>query len=92
MNCSMMIYGKELMYAITYKVNQPGFTIYTRQYYHNFRIGINNNNFECSHGINIPILKRYAVGKGTKIQIFDQDDFSLIQTIEVPNPNNDPHL
>lgn len=92
MNCSMMMIGKFVRFAITYKTSQPGFTIYRRQMYHNFKVAINSSNYEGSHGINIPKLKRYAIGHKMTIEIFDQEDFKLIQTIEVPNPENDPEL
>lgn len=78
MNCSMMMIGKFVRFAITYKTSQPGFTIYRRQQYHNFKVAIDSHDYEGSFGINIPKLKRYAIGHKMTIQIFDQDDFKLV--------------
>jgi len=50
MNCSQMMYGPKVKFGITYKTNEPGFTIYTRQHYHNFRVQTSNKNYEGSLG------------------------------------------
>jgi hypothetical protein len=71
MNCSMMMIGKFVRFSITYKTNQPGFTIYKRSMYHNFKVAIDSNNYEGSFGINIPKLKRYAIGMKMTLKIFD---------------------
>lgn len=37
-NCNQMIIGKFVRYAITYKTNQPSFSITRRQYTHDFLV------------------------------------------------------
>jgi hypothetical protein len=46
MSCSVMMFGSLVRFGITYKSNQPGFTIYTRKYFHNFKCAISNKNYE----------------------------------------------
>ena len=40
MSCSQMMFGPLVRYSITYKANEPNFTIYTRKYFHNFKVDI----------------------------------------------------
>lgn len=93
MNCSMMMIGKFVRFAITYKTNQQGFIIYTRSAYHNFKVTLDARSFEGAHGINFSHLDKYAVGKGMEVRLYDQKTFTQIgDTIEVENPDNDPEL
>lgn len=75
MNCSMMMIGRFVRFAITYKTNQPGFTIYTRSYYHNFKVTVDSNNYEGAHGLNFFLLDKYALGKKKTITFYDQKTF-----------------
>lgn len=56
MNCSMMMIGKFVRFAITYKTSQQGFTIYTRSCYHNFKVQLDTEDYEGSHGIDFSTL------------------------------------
>ena len=38
MQCSQMMFGARVRYGITYKHDQPGFQIFTRKYFHNFKV------------------------------------------------------
>ena len=38
MGCSVMMFGPLVRFGITIKVGQPGFTLYTKKYYHNFKV------------------------------------------------------
>ena len=42
MHCSQMMFGSRVRYGISYKTGQPNFTIYTRKYFHNFKVQINS--------------------------------------------------
>lgn len=46
MQCSVMMFGSRVRFGITYKSNQPGFSVYTRKYFHNFKVAISNENYE----------------------------------------------
>ena len=71
MNCSMMMFGKRVRFGITYKTNQPGFVIFTRTSYHNFKVAIDANNWESSIGANLGNIGCYAIAKLNEIKIFD---------------------
>ena len=38
MQCSRMLFGRKVRNCITFKTNQPGFTIYKRKFYHNAKV------------------------------------------------------
>lgn len=61
MKCSIMLFGPKVRFGITYKTNQPGFTIYKRKYFHNFKVNIKNTNCEGSHGANLHSMKAYVM-------------------------------
>lgn len=77
MNCSQMMFGKMVRYGITYKTSQMGFTVYTRQSFHNFRVTISTENFEGAVGANLSSIKKYAVGKKLSLCIHDAVTFDL---------------
>lgn len=56
MQCSVMMFGSRVRFGITYKSNQPGFAVYTRKYFHNFKVAISNENLEGAQGCNLPNL------------------------------------
>jgi hypothetical protein len=48
-----MMFGPKVMYGITYKTGQPDFTIFTRKFYHNFKVQISSDNMEGAKGSNL---------------------------------------
>lgn len=40
MGCSQMMFGPKVLNCITYKQNEPNYKIYTRKYFHNFKVDI----------------------------------------------------
>ena len=56
MNCSMMMIGKFVRFAITYKKGQTGFTVYQRTCYHNFKVQLSTENYEGAFGIDFSTL------------------------------------
>lgn len=40
MQCSQLMFGARVRYGVSYKTNQPGFTLYSRKYFHNFKVAI----------------------------------------------------
>lgn len=83
-----MMFGTRVRYGISFKINQPGFMIYTRKYYHNFKVTINNQNHEGALGANIKKQGWYVMGKGSTVGIYDQEKFHCRQEFKAP-ANND---
>jgi len=65
MQCSQMMFGSRVRYGITYKANQPGIQVYTRKYYHNFKVSITNKNFEGAVGSNLSSMGAYVMAEKT---------------------------
>lgn len=84
MQCSVLMFGSRVRYGISYKTNQPGFQIYTRKYFHNFKVAISGANFEGAEGANLPTMNAYIMAEKTKIGVYDDSNFSLIQSWNVP--------
>ena len=70
--------------GITFKANQPGLHIYTRKYYHNFKVAITSKNFEGSVGLNLKSISSYLMAEKTQIGMYDQYDFTPSQTWSIP--------
>ena len=85
MQCSVMMFGARVRFGITYKTNQPGFQVYTRKFFHNFKVAISNNNYEGAKGCNLPSMGAYIMSEKQKVGIYDQKDFQLIQSWNVPS-------
>jgi len=77
MSCSQLMFGSRVRYGISYKTNQPGFQIFTRKYYHNFKVATTTKNFEGAKGANLSSMNAYVMAEQTKIGIYDEVDFSL---------------
>lgn len=78
MGCSQMMFGTRVRYGITYKANQPGFQIYTRKYWHNFKVALTTNNYEGAFGSNLGNMGAYVLAERTNIGVYDQETFKLI--------------
>jgi len=77
MGCSLMMIGRRVRFGITYKTNQPGFVIFARTSYHNFKVTIDTNNWEGSCGVNLSEINSYAIARCDEISIFDQNTYEL---------------
>ena len=84
MSCSQLMFGARVRYGISYKTNQPGFQIFTRKYFHNFKVAITTENFEGAKGANLPKQNAYIMAERTKIGVYDEYDFTLKQSWNVP--------
>ena len=67
-----MMFGARVRYVITFKANQPGFQVYSRKYFHNFKVAVTTNNYEGSVGSNLSLMKSYVMAEKTKIGVYDQ--------------------
>lgn len=72
------MFGTRVRFGITYKTNQPGFQIFTRKSYHNFKVAINASNFEGAEGANLSSMHAYIIAEKTKLEIFNDTTFELI--------------
>lgn len=61
------MFGKAVRYGVAYKANEPGFRIYTRKQYHNFKVTIDSSNFEGAKGVNLDSMNAYAIGLKSSI-------------------------
>ena len=95
MNCSQMMFGSLVRYCITFKTNQPNFSIWVRKAFHNFKVALTNENMEGSMGANLPSLNQYVMtereeqsGMGSKdkqiITVHDNETYSTVQEWAVP--------
>lgn len=84
MQCSQMMFGTRVRYGITFKANQPGIQIYTRKFYHNFKVSITNKNFEGAVGSNLSTINAYVMAEKTQIGIYDQHNFVQRQSWSIP--------
>ena len=79
MECDQMMFGSQRRFCITYKKNEPNFEIRTRKYNNNFKIQIDNDNFEGSKGINITSENVFIVSNFNKIFVYNSENFQRIK-------------
>jgi len=60
-NCSQMMFGSLVRYGISFKTNQPNFSIWVRKCFHNFKVAKSIDNMEGSIGANLPSLEQYVM-------------------------------
>jgi hypothetical protein len=78
MDCSTMMFGSKVKFCVTYKMNQVGFTIYTRMHQHNFKVCINKENYEGVKGTNLSTINQFAVGFNMQVMIYNNEDMKLV--------------
>jgi hypothetical protein len=71
MNCSQMMFGTKVRYAITFKAGEPELCIYQRKYFHHFMVQLNTENYEGSYGCNLSSINMYAIAKKHTVEIYD---------------------
>lgn len=85
MHCSQMMFGSRVRYGISYKAGQPNFTIYTRKYFHNFKVQISGDNMEGAKGCNLSLTHEYIKAEHQSITIEDDTKFKARQHIHLEN-------
>jgi len=88
MECSQMIIGAKVRYCITYKSGQPDFSIFTRKQYHNFKVPIDNDNYEGALGANLGKFSQYVITQTQMVNICNMRDFQEIQEWNVIDEGN----
>ena len=86
------MFGPLKRFGVTYRQNQPGFMIYTRKYYHNFKVAIDNKNWEGAIGSNLKYSYAYIMALKNKVIITDQTDFTVKQHGEWEIPTSAPDI
>ena len=83
MNCSSLMFGSRVRYGISFKQSQPDFEIYTRSHYHNFKVCINNNNFEGAVGCNLASQNAYVMAEKLNVGVYSAENFKTKQKWEL---------
>lgn len=73
MQCSQLMFGARVRYGVSYKTNQPGFTLYSRKYFHNFKVAITNQNYEGAKGANLGSQGKYVIAQNLDLGIYESD-------------------
>ena len=84
MQCSQMMFGARVRYGVTYKTNQPGFTLYSRKYFHNFKVAITSTNYEGAIGADLGKTNEYVLAEKTKLCLYNNATFERKYSLEVP--------
>ena len=93
MNCSQMMFGSLVRYCITFKTNQPNFSIWVRKAWHNFKVALTKDNMEGSMGANLRSLNQYVMTERREeenkkekqvITVHDNDSYETLQEFTVP--------
>jgi len=69
--CSVMMFGRAVRFGVAYKTSEPGFKVWSRKYYHNFKVAIDAENYEGSQGVNLGSMERYCIARKVDFTIFD---------------------
>ena len=75
MDCSVMMFGAKVRFGVTYKSNQPDFTIYSRKYYHNFKVTVDDKSHEGARGVSLKSMNQYIISQGIQLTIYDEYTF-----------------
>lgn len=76
-NCSTLLIGSMKRYAVGFKASQSNFEVFTRKCYHNFKVCIDNKNFEGAVGCELPLQDSYAMALKLTIRICDEMSFAM---------------
>jgi hypothetical protein len=92
-----MMFGSKVRFGVTFKANQPNFTIYSRKFGHNFKVPVDTTDHEGAVGVSLKSLKRYVVARGITLTVYDQHTFKnadrhtgrKLQNFKVPGDHSD---
>lgn len=89
MACSMMLFGSQVKYGITYIFNKTSFEIYKRKYEHDFLVPATEENCEGSKGLELKTLDAFLVSKTNKIVMYDSETFYEIEELPIKLQESD---
>ena len=75
--CSMAIFGDKGKYCITCKQGLPDFHLFSRKYYHDFKVPISTADFEGAHGISIDAIGVLLVACRGNILCYDATTYEF---------------
>jgi len=77
------MFGKRVKFCLTYKTGQAGFDIYRRKYQHNFKVNVQNDNYEGSLGLELQSMNTFLVTKRDSIQLYDNKTFQMFGQLPI---------
>jgi hypothetical protein len=77
------MFGKKVLYGITYKTNQKSFDIHRRKFEHDFRVNVVENDLDGSIGLSIESMNAFLVSKVDQICFYDIDTFNEIKSCHI---------
>jgi hypothetical protein len=83
MNCSIMMFGAQVKYGITFKSNEPSLDIYRRKYEHDFKVCTVEDDLDGSRGLPVETMNAFLVSKIDKILFYDIDTFKEIKQCQI---------
>jgi hypothetical protein len=86
---SVLMFGRAVRYGVAYKTSEPGFRVWSRKYYHNFKVAIDAENYEGSQGVNLGSMNHYCIANQVHFTIFDEKTFEKKQTTRIPDGPDD---
>lgn len=86
MECSVMMYGGGGKYCVTYKSAQKEFDVYKRKYVHDFKVQVEEQNFEGSKGLFFENDNCLIINQGNRLRFYDAEKFTEYKShmLEVP--------
>ena len=61
MQCSQLLFGSKVRFAVSFKKDMPGIIIYKRKYFHNFKVTISTKDYEGAIGLNMQLQNKYLM-------------------------------
>ena len=89
MECSVMMFGARVRFGVTFKSNQSGFTIFSRKYYHNFKVTVDGASREGAKGVCLKSKNKYVIAHGLKLTIYDQHTFKEEKAFKASGNGNE---
>ena len=89
LKCSQLMFGSRVLFGIAYKENQAGFQIFSRKYYHNFKVQISKENMIGSKGCTLSSMNAFIITHGMNVTIKQNGSFEVLQSWNVPSNNKD---
>ena len=83
MNCSVMMFGKQVKYCITFKNNESGIDIYRKKYEHDFKVCTVEMDLDGSRGLPVMSMNAFLVSQIDTIKFFDIDTYKEVKQCEI---------
>lgn len=77
MKASQMMFGTKVRYCVTFKQNEARFTVWSRKYFHNFKVNLTGDNLEGAVGLNLVRSDQYVIGHDGKLKIYSNQNHEV---------------